>query len=87
MVRRLPDDRIRRHTVSNSERRKGAGTNPSWMVVRKSRTIIGGYRVIAYGLTEDAAQRRASRYKTPHEAMNEPDLMRIRLAALRGYTR
>ena len=53
-----------------------------WMVLRRSRTIIGGYRVVAYGLTEDIARRRAARYKTPHQVMREPELLRIRIAAL-----
>lgn len=53
-----------------------------WMVVRKSRTIIGGYTVVAWGMTEERARARAASYKRPHEVMTEPDLLRIRIAAL-----
>lgn len=54
----------------------------NWLIVRKSRTVIGGYTVVQYGLTEEVARRRADAYKTPHIAMPEPELLKIRIAAL-----
>jgi hypothetical protein len=54
----------------------------NWLVVRKSRTVIGGYRVVAYGLSEAHAERLAASYKSPHHAMPEPELLRLRLQAL-----
>jgi len=53
-----------------------------WMVVRRSRTIPAGYRIVQASLTEDQARARAARYKRPHEAMREADLVELRTRAL-----
>lgn len=53
-----------------------------WMVVRRSRVIPGGYRVVKAGLTERLARALAADYRTPHEAMSHSDLYALRDAAL-----
>lgn len=54
----------------------------TWMVVRRSRTIPGGYRVVQHALTEEQARARAAAYKLPHEAMLGERLVELRVAAL-----
>jgi hypothetical protein len=53
-----------------------------WIIVRRSRTIPGGYRVVRTRLTEDVATRLAAEYKRPHEAMAFRALVELRMAAL-----
>jgi hypothetical protein len=53
-----------------------------WMVVRRSGTIPGGYRVISHGLTEQEAIKLAAWYSTPSEAISESRLLQVRTDAL-----
>lgn len=53
-----------------------------WAVVRRSRSIPGGYRVVVTHLSEEVAQRRAQTYARPHEAMRMDVLIKHRLDAL-----
>lgn len=82
-----PNPQDEREAVSHDGGRN-AGSSPrvsparNWMIVRKSRTVIGGYKVVAYGLSESSARERAARYKRPAEVMTEPDLLGLRLKAL-----
>lgn len=41
-----------------------------WMIVRRSRKIPGGYRVVRAGLTEKQARDWAPQYTRPHEAVS-----------------
>lgn len=52
------------------------------MVVRPSRVIPGGYRVIKVGLTEEESRRWASSYKRRSIAMSETELIERRRRAL-----
>src|SRR5690242_4593526 len=54
------------------------------MVVKRSKKIPGGYRVVLSGIrTEDQARRLASTYSAKHEAIPTARLYEIREAALR----
>ena len=70
----------------NSETRQ-PGRFEMWMVVRKSRTILGGYRVVQHGLTEAQAKSWAADYKRPHEAMSSSELMGRRKRAIQEAKR
>ena len=52
-----------------------------WMIVRRSQTIPGGFRVVQAGLTEELAWSWASEYKHPHQAMRERELVELRMDA------
>lgn len=53
-----------------------------WIVVRKSRRIPGGYRVVKTHLTEEEARSLADWYKRPSQAMRMRELVEIRMEAL-----
>lgn len=53
-----------------------------WVVVRKSRTIPGGYRVIKTRLTEEQARAQAAWYKRPAEVMRLDELIALRMVAI-----
>jgi len=57
-----------------------------WLVVRRSRTIPGGYRVVRARLGQEQAKRIATSYKRPHQAMSRDELVKLRLAALAALT-
>lgn len=53
-----------------------------WMIVRRSRTIPGGFRIARHGLTEEQARSGAAAYKRPHQAMSYAELVDRRLVAI-----
>lgn len=57
-------------------------TRERWMIVRRSQSIPGGYRVVRAGLSEEQARSWAPHYKRPHEAMSEKELTERRMEAL-----
>jgi hypothetical protein len=57
-------------------------TGRTWLVVRRSKKIPGGYKIVRAGLTEQQAKDWAASYKTPHQPMSYERIVEIRTAAL-----
>jgi hypothetical protein len=58
----------------------------TWMIVRRSRTIPGGYRIVRSRLSEKQAREWAPKYARPHEAMATAEVMKRRMIALGTWT-